>query len=94
MISLIRVVQRAWDRATSGIGSAKTFLGQARLRHRKRRAFSRLYFAALPRQDSQKPEIGTVAAPRLPTAGRATRELLDVNIQQKPAVHTLDAIEY
>jgi len=43
---------------------------------------------------SKAGEIGTVAAPRLPTAGRATRELLDVNIQQKPAVHTLDAIEH
>jgi hypothetical protein len=53
-----------------------------------------LYFTALPRQVSQTPDIGAVAAPRKLTAGGTTRELLDVNIQQKPAVHTLDAIEH
>jgi hypothetical protein len=95
MISLTRVVQRAWDRATSGIGSAKILRRPARLRHRKTPGFQpEVYSTALPRHVSQTPEIATVAALRMPTAGRATRELLDVNIQQKPAEHTLDAIEH
>jgi hypothetical protein len=52
------------------------------------------HFTALPGQIPQTPEVCTVAAPRKLTAGRAAREVLDVNAQQKPAAYTLDAIEH
>lgn len=80
-------VQRARDRATSGIGSAKIFLVQAWLRHRKRRAFSRSSTSQTCQGRSLKRRrLSTVAAPRKLTASRATRELSDVNIQHKPII--------
>jgi len=73
---------------------AENLPGTSLITASKTRSFQpKLYFIALPAQVSQMPEVCTVAAARKLTAGGATRELLDVNIQQKPIIDTLDAIE-
>jgi hypothetical protein len=55
---------------------------------------AQFYGTPLPRQVFQPAKVRAVTAPRLFAARRTTSGLLNVNIDQEPAVNTLDLIEH
>ena len=95
MISPTLVVQRAWDRATSGIGSAKILRAQAGVAASKAPRFqAQFYRTPLPRQVFQPAKVRAVTAPRHFAALWTTGGLLNVNIDQESVVQMRELIQY